>query len=109
MKKSKRSDGLVFSTGPVEINNDDSNSDEETVSGSAEVVLRIERKGRGGKTVTVVELRNIPSDESAKLAKEIKTKCGVGGKLKGNLLDIQGDQRSRIKELLTQKNIRVKG
>jgi len=108
MKKSKRNDGLVFSTGPVKSEPEIKNQDENT-SGRGEAVLRIERKGRGGKTVTVVEFRNVSGSDMLSLSKEIKTKCGVGGKLKGDLLDVQGDQRIRIKELLESQNLIVRG
>lgn len=75
--------------------------------------IRIEKSGRGGKTVTVIF--NLPRNEDflKNLTKEIKTKCGVGGtylveKTEG-LIEIQGDQRESVKNILTTKSIRFKG
>ncbi|MBD3166984.1 translation initiation factor [bacterium] len=69
----------------------------------------MEKAGRGGKTVTIVEFRGRLADEAKSLHKELKTKCGTGGKLKGEAGELQGDQRAYVKELLEQKGYRVRG
>jgi len=43
----------------------------------------------------------------ADLAKELKAACGVGGTVKGRVIEIQGDQRDQIAALLTQRGYRV--
>lgn len=98
-KRSKRSDGLVFSTGPSPIDFSEP-AEEKQPSGPKKAVIRIERKGRGGKTVTIIELRNYPEDEAKTLAKKLKAKCGVGGTFKNNVVELQGDQRERIADLV---------
>lgn len=71
--------------------------------------LRIEKKGRGGKVVTVIyDLPRNP-DFLAKLAKELKAKCGSGGKAGEDLVEIQGDHRDRLRQLLQAKGWAVKG
>ncbi len=65
-------------------------------------VFRIEKGGRGGKTVTVID--QLPKHEAflEQLCKELKSKCGSGGKYsmegKEGLIEIQGDKRDAIKE-----------
>jgi translation initiation factor 1 len=71
--------------------------------------LRIEKKGRGGKAVTVIyEVPNNPA-YFKKLLKELKNHCGTGGSQKDSTLEIQGDQRPKIREFLEKKGFKVKG
>jgi len=71
--------------------------------------LRMEKKGRGGKTVTVVY--DLPNNGSflKELASELKRACGTGGAVAENTVEIQGDLRDRIREVLTRKGWTVKG
>lgn len=77
------------------------------------VIFRLEKNGRGGKTVTVLD--GLPKNEIflKDLTKEIKGKCGVGGTYlmtgKEGLIEIQGDKRDQIKKLLDTKQIKYKG
>ena len=62
--------------------------------------ISMEKKGRGGKTVTLIK-GFIGSEEDLKdLSKWLKTKCGVGGSAKEGEIIIQGDFKQRIIELL---------
>ncbi len=76
-------------------------------------VLRLEKQQRGGKTVTVID--RLPKQEIflKELCSELKKKCGTGGTYltsgKDGVIEIQGDQRERIRELLQAKGIQVKG
>lgn len=71
--------------------------------------LRTEKKGRGGKTVTVVY--DLPQNKAflKDLAGELKRACGAGGAVVENTIEIQGDLRDRIHALLTKKGWFVKG
>lgn len=71
--------------------------------------LRTEKKGRGGKTVTVVY--DLPVNQAflKELAGELKRACGAGGAVVENTVEIQGDLRDRIHGLLTKKGWTVKG
>ncbi|MBK7207213.1 MAG: translation initiation factor [Elusimicrobia bacterium] len=64
------------------------------------VVVRLERTGRGGKTVTCVEGVRAPPEGLAALLKTLKTRLGAGGVLEKGALVIQGDQRERLCALL---------
>ena len=71
--------------------------------------LRMEKKGRGGKTVTVVAglPRNIPFLKE--LCQELKRACGTGGAVADDTIELQGDLRDRVREYLLQKEFVVKG
>ncbi len=71
--------------------------------------LRIEKAGRRGKTVTVVE--NLPRNRGflKDLAGELKRACGTGGKAGETHIEIQGDHRDTLREVLRAKGWVVKG
>ena len=75
--------------------------------------LKIETQGRGGKVVTVVD--KLPRQEGFldRLSRLMKQKCGAGGTYTvrdgHGIVEIQGDNRERIKEILQKEGIRVKG
>lgn len=77
------------------------------------IVFRIEKNGRGGKTVTVLDQLPAYDPFLKELTKELKAKCGVGGShfiegTKGRI-EIQGDKRDAIKKILDSKTIKYKG
>lgn len=70
--------------------------------------IRREKKGRGGKTVTVVyELQLSPEDLKA-LAKTLKSACGTGGTVKDGTIEIQGDFREAVAARLQALGYRTK-
>jgi len=73
-------------------------------------VVRVgrETKGRKGKGVTLISGIPLPPEELKKLAKELKQKCGTGGTLKDNVIEIQGDHRDVLIDLLKVKGWAVK-
>ena len=76
-------------------------------------VFRIEKGGRGGKTVTVID--RLPRQDAfvSALCKELKTRCGSGGTYSllsdCGVIEIQGDKRDTIKALFEKKGYRFKG
>lgn len=69
--------------------------------------LRLEKKARGGKTVSVLyELPENP-EYFKSLLKELKAKCGTGGTFKDNRIEIQGDHREKIKIHCESKGFQV--
>lgn len=71
------------------------------------VILRMERKGRGGKTVTVVEgLEGLNPDAMEELSRRLRKMLGVGSSIEGTAVVFQGDQRDRLHEWFTQTGVR---
>ena len=64
------------------------------------VRVRLERQGRGGKVVTVLD--NLPGHPAAieTLCATLKGRCGAGGTVKGRTIELQGDHRDRLMTLL---------
>jgi translation initiation factor 1 len=69
-------------------------------------VVRLERKGRNGKEVTVIEqLALSPKDQEAWL-KQLKSSLGCGGALEDGALVVQGDHRERVAAWLTKQGVK---
>ncbi|WP_423060399.1 stress response translation initiation inhibitor YciH [Citrobacter portucalensis] len=73
-------------------------------------IVRIQRQtsGRKGKGVCLITGIEQDDAELAKLAAELKKKCGCGGAVKDGVIEIQGDKRDLIKSLLEAKGMKVK-
>ena len=78
------------------------------IQGSQPVRVRLERKGRGGKTVSIIEGILSPKIGKEALLKHLKNKLGSGGTIQGDLLEIQGDQRDRLVEVLNELGYKAK-
>lgn len=74
----------------------------------AEIRIGLERKGRGGKSVTIIDGLRIPRHEQGVLLKELKTILGTGGTLKEASLEIQGDHRDAIIGIMQKKGYKPK-
>ena len=72
------------------------------------VRLRLEKKGRGGKAVTVVEGLSGPPAFIEETARTLKEACGTGGTVKEGAIELQGDQRARAAAALAARGYRVK-
>jgi translation initiation factor 1 len=71
------------------------------------VDIRRTTAGRGGKTVTVVSgFVGIGLPEKESLAKKMRSACGCGGTVKDGNIEIQGDQRDKIAEILADAGFR---
>ena len=82
---------------------------DQSVPGRIVAKLRMEKKGRGGKMVTVVD--GLPQNAAflKELSQELKRACGTGGTATDGAVELQGDLRDRVRELLLQKGFVVKG
>ena len=95
--------GVVYSTNPdfqyetVQ----DAPQAETLPPGRQRLVVRIDRRQRAGKQVTLVEGFVGSQADLADLAKTLKTECGVGGTAKDGEITIQGDLRDKVVSLLT--------
>jgi translation initiation factor 1 len=71
--------------------------------------MRMEKKGRGGKTVTVIYGLPHNSEFLATLSGELKRACGCGGTATEDGVELQGDLRDRARAHLERKGFIVKG
>jgi len=71
--------------------------------------VRVEKKGRGGKTVTVVYGLPENADFLKELSQDLKRACGTGGTVVEGGVELQGDLRPRVRGVLTQRGYIVKG
>jgi translation initiation factor 1 len=81
-------------------------SPEPTPKGPPRAVVRLEKKGRRGKEVTVVEQLDLRASELEKWLSDFKHKLGCGGTLEGRALVLQGDSRERVRALLEARGVR---
>lgn len=72
----------------------------EQVVGNGKVLISLETKGRKGKGVTVITGLPMTQDDLKLFGKKLKAQCGAGGSVKDGQIEIQGDSRQKIKELL---------
>jgi translation initiation factor 1 len=72
--------------------------------------LKVEasRKGRGGKTVTVISGFQEKPETLADLAKQLKAQCGTGGTVKDNEIEIQGEHKQKLLEILKKLGYKAK-
>jgi translation initiation factor 1 len=74
--------------------------------GPAKAVVRMERVGRGGKEVTVIEQLDLPVNQREEWLKALKGALGCGGSIEGTALVLQGDQRERVPKLLEKRGVK---
>lgn len=72
----------------------------------ARAVVRIERSGRKGKEVTVIEQLDLRDTERNEWLKSLKAALGCGGGIEGDSLVLQGDHRKRIGPLLSKRGVK---
>jgi len=81
-----------------------------TASVPRDGIVRImrDRKGRGGKGVSLIAGLPLAPAELTALASELKRQCGTGGTVRGDVIEIQGDFRERLRDELTKRGYKVK-
>jgi translation initiation factor 1 len=101
--------GVVYSTNPEFSFNRDGKEEEETLPPDKQnLKVRPEKKGRKGKTVTLVRGFSGTEKDIEELARLLKTKCGTGGSAKDGEIIIQGDFTDRVIAILSELNYKVK-
>ncbi|WP_071516783.1 translation initiation factor [Geitlerinema sp. PCC 9228] len=66
-----------------------------------DIRVQVSRKGRKGKSVTVISGFQMSAERLKALAKELKTQCGTGGTVKEKTIEIQGEHPEKLVEILT--------
>lgn len=101
--------GMVYSTNPDFQFEEEEVIEQDTLAPKDQkLIVAIDRKGRGGKQVTVVTGFVGKTDDLEALGKTLKAKCGVGGSVKDGEILIQGDQRDKITTILTGLGYKAK-
>jgi len=70
--------------------------------------LHRESGGRGGKVVSIVKNLVLSQDDLKSLAKKLKQECGTGGTVKDGVIEIQGEHREKMAEILMKLGYKVK-
>lgn len=99
---------LVYSTDQGRIKTPEPKKTTTPHTGDGIVRLHRESKGRGGKGVTLIIGLPLAEPALKKLSKTLKQICGTGGTVKDGVIEIQGEQREKLKEALEKKGYTVK-
>jgi translation initiation factor 1 len=103
MSKKNKADtqGFVYSTDPnFRFNNENDDSLETAVPAEQKLLIQLDKKQRGGKTVTLVTGFLGTVSDLELLAKNLRNFCGTGGSAKDGEAIVQGDQRDKVLQWL---------
>jgi translation initiation factor 1 len=96
----ERDSDLVWSSEKGDVRRSRPQEPRRRPAGGGRVKVRRETGGRKGKTVTTVSGVPLDDDKLRALAGRLKKRCGVGGSAKGGVIELQGDQRDVVMEVL---------
>lgn len=71
------------------------------------LLVEMERKGRNGKTATIISGFTLPDDDISVIAANLKKRLGTGGSSRGGEILIQGDRRDDVKKILKEMGFRI--
>jgi translation initiation factor 1 len=101
--------GLVYSTNPAFSFEPEQNPEQPLLEPAKQrLIVRIDRKQRGGKEVTLVEGFQGPDSALQALGKMLKTQCGTGGSAKDGEILVQGDVRDKVVAALVKAGYNAK-
>lgn len=108
MGKKKKNKFVVYSTNPEFEELDEFYESETLLPEEQNLRVLLDRKKRGGKTVTLIIGFTGTENDLKTLGKELKTSCGVGGTVKDGEIIIQGEVREKVLNLLHEKGYNAK-
>jgi translation initiation factor 1 len=73
-----------------------------------QIRIQVSRKGKGGKTVTIVSGFVLSAESLAAVAKKLKNQCGSGGSIQGETIEIQGDHAQKLLQVLVGLEYKAK-
>jgi translation initiation factor 1 len=106
-KKGNGNDRVVYQ----EFGNNDEPEVEETPTvppNQQQVRIQVSRKGRGGKSVTIVSGLQHSEADLTTLAKKLKSQCGSGGTVKDGNVEMQGEHGPKLLEILVSLGYKAK-
>jgi translation initiation factor 1 len=98
---------VVYSTTDGDLRKARDPAERERLRGDGKVRVRREVGGRRGKTVTTISGVPLRDAEVKALAGQLKKRCGVGGAIKDGVIELQGDHRDTVVELLRAEGFTV--
>jgi translation initiation factor 1 len=108
MSQKNKKDGVVFSTNPNFKYSAQPHQSATVAPSQQNLRVFIDKKNRGGKTVTIISGFSGKESDLEKLGRELKSKCGVGGTTKDGEIIIQGEHIDRVITILTAGGYKVK-
>jgi translation initiation factor 1 len=100
---------IVYSTNRNLVIDSDKNDAPETLAPENQNLrVRVESKGRGGKTATIITGFIGTNDDLKSLEKMLKNHCGTGGSSKDSEILMQGDVKEKIVRFLSEKGYKIK-
>ena len=106
---SEENSKLVYSTAPTVLRKEKPSAPQAKLHPAQQkVTVRLDRKSRGGKSVTVIEGLQMTQRERETLLKQLKTRLGTGGTVKETALEIQGDHRDEVIQVMEKLGYRPK-
>lgn len=108
MTKKNKNAGIVYSTNPDYKYTAQPHKGASVSLHQQELKIFLDKKNRGGKTVTIISGFVGKEEAIEKLGRELKSKCGVGGTIKDGEIIIQGDHRERILTILSTDGYKAK-
>lgn len=108
-RKNKHWGGIMYSTDPDFSYEAEPDVEAETLAAAQQDLrVQLDRKQRGGKSVTLVTGFVGKLEDLEALGKKLKQKCGVGGSVKDGEILVQGDFREKIMQILQAEGYKVK-
>jgi translation initiation factor 1 len=110
MKKQKANplERVVYSEFGGEAKNLAATSRPDAPPNQQQLKVQASRKGRKGKTVTIVSGFQSSATTLADLAKQLKNHCGAGGAVKEDTIEVQGDHAEKIQQFLIELGYKAK-
>lgn len=87
---------------------DDSGEKARECSSHPRLDVGIEKKGRGGKTATLITGWQLPDERLREIASQIKQRLGTGGSARGGDILIQGDRRHDVTDILKSMGFKAR-
>lgn len=107
MKNKKFKDDIVYSTESNIVQEINEQDVETLLPEQQKLKISLDKSGRRGKSVTLVSNFIGQKSDLDSLGRTLKTFCGVGGTVKNNTIEIQGDFRNKIREKLNSLGYKI--